>query len=456
MRLRTKIVALAVVPLLIVLALVAAAVQHQAAGLAVRERALVERAYLEQRRSELRSYVELAVSTVRPLYDSGRDDEGIRNDALRRLAALDYGNDGYFFVYDLQGRALMHSRQPELVGQVLWDLQDPQGRPTIQRLIAQAKAGGGYVEYVWPKPSSGGRAAPKLGYVTMLSRWNWMLGTGLYLDDIEATKSSLERQVGANVDATMAWIVGAAVVGLLAISATGLLLNLSEHRVAEAKLRLLARRVVQSQEEERGYMARELHDGTSQTLVSAKLLIESAVDDLHREQTAPPPSLHRALLRLNDALNEVRGLSHRLRPALLDTLGLPAALQHLAQEFSERGDVVANVAFGAAPPGALSDEIKTALFRVTQEALTNVRKHARASQVVISLDVAGDGVQLEIGDDGQGFDVAALQLDPRRGIGLRNMRERLEAVGGQFALRSSTAGTWITAVVPNATVRAPS
>ncbi|MDB5879703.1 MAG: putative signal transduction histidine kinase, partial [Variovorax sp.] len=107
MGLRTRIVALAVVPLLVALLLVAAAVYYQERDLAARERALVEHSLLAQRRSELRSYVELAVSTVRPLYDTGRDDEQTRDEALRRLAALDYGNDGYFFVYDMQGRSLM-------------------------------------------------------------------------------------------------------------------------------------------------------------------------------------------------------------------------------------------------------------------------------------------------------------------------------------------------------------
>lgn len=115
MRLRSKIVLLAVVPLLAALALVALAVQQQTTKLAGRERELVERAYLKQRRGELRSFVDLATSTVRPLYDGGRDDEAVRADALCRLAAPDYGSDGYFFVYDLQGRALMHSRQPEPV-----------------------------------------------------------------------------------------------------------------------------------------------------------------------------------------------------------------------------------------------------------------------------------------------------------------------------------------------------
>ncbi|MDQ8002040.1 MAG: cache domain-containing protein, partial [Pseudomonadota bacterium] len=112
MNLRTKIVALAVAPLLVALLLVALAVRHQERDLARRERVLIEQSYMAQRRSELRSYVDLAVSIVRPLYEAGQDDEATRAEALRRLAALDYGSDGYFFVYDLQGRSLMHSRQP--------------------------------------------------------------------------------------------------------------------------------------------------------------------------------------------------------------------------------------------------------------------------------------------------------------------------------------------------------
>jgi len=446
MNLRTKIVALAVAPLLIALMLVAFAVRHQERDLAQRERALIEKTYMTQRRSELRSYVDLAVSTVRPLYDAGLDDEATRNEALRRLAALDYGNDGYFFVYDLQGRSLMHSRQPELVGQSLWELRDSQGRTTIQDLIGRAREGGGYVEYQWQKPSSA-QLAPKLGYVTALPRWNWMLGTGLYLDDIEAAMQALDRQMNTNVTTTMLWIAGIAALCLAVVSATGLLLNLSEHRVSEARLRLLARQVVQSQEDERAHLARELHDGTSQTLVSAKLLIETAVDALERAREQVPPALGKALQRLNESLVEVRRISHRLRPALLDTLGLPAALERLGAEFGEEGGVAASVTLQGTPR-ELPQDVKTALFRVAQEALTNVRKHAKARQVRIVLAFDRRSVQLEVGDDGTGFDQAALELDPKRGIGLRNMRERVAAIGGRLGVRSDGDGTSIVAEVP--------
>lgn len=455
MNLRTKIVALAVAPLLIALVLVALAVRHQEHDLAQRERALIENSYMAQRRSELRSYVDLAVSNLLPLYESGQDDEATRNEALRRLAALNYGDDGYFFVYDLEGNSLMHSRQPELVGQNLWELRDSRGRYTIQELIKGAKenGGGGYVEYEWRKPSSA-QMAPKLGYVTAMPRWNWMVGTGLYLDDIQSTMDTLDRQMNANVTATLLWIAGIAALCLGVVSAAGLLLNLSEHRTAEAKLRLLARRVVQSQEEERGHLARELHDGTSQTLVSAKLLIESAVDSLDRQQHTTPPALAKALQRLNDSLIEVRRISHRLRPALLDTLGLPAALERLVDEFREEGGVDASMMIGG-ESFELQPEVKTALFRLTQEALTNVRKHAHAQHVHIALSFdEEEGVRLEVSDDGTGFDIDAVQLDPRRGIGLRNMRERMEAIGGRLTMCSNAGRTSIEAEVPARSARA--
>ena len=239
--LRAKLALLALLPLLASLLLIAFAVRQQESELAAREHALVRASYMDARRTELKHYVDLAVSTVKPLL--GRP--GGQAQALAILQSLDYGQDGYFFVYDLNGRVLMHSRQPELLGQDLWGLRDPQGRPTIQQLIAQAKAGGGYVDYLWRKPSSS-QLAPKLGYVVAVPEWGWMLGTGLYLDGIEATMAELERGARQNITDTMLWVGAVAVLGIALISAGALVLNLSEHRSAEAKLRALAREVVQS------------------------------------------------------------------------------------------------------------------------------------------------------------------------------------------------------------------
>lgn len=427
--LRGRLFLLALLPLLASLALIAFAVRQQESELAAREHALVRASYMDARRTELKHYVDLAVSTVKPLIGQ----PGGKEQALQLLSSLDYGPDGYFFVYSLDGRVLMHSRQPELIGQNLWELRDPQGRPTIQQLIAQARAGGGYVEYLWRKPSSS-LLAPKLGYVVAVPEWNWMLGTGLYLDGIEATMAELERGARQNITTTLLWVGAVAVFGVALISAGALALNLSEHRSAEAKLRALAREVVQSQEDERARLARELHDGVSQALVATKLLIESA----QHEPDGAARLQELALKRLNSTLAEVRHLSHALRPALLDTLGLPAALQHLAAEF----DAAGGTRFEAGIDGVereLPEGVKTALFRIAQEALNNAARHAQASRVAMHLHFApGGGLLLEIGDDGQGFDAEAAQAVADQGLGLRSMRERAAALGARLSLETSS------------------
>lgn len=426
--LRGRLFLLALLPLLASLALIAVAVRQQEQSLAERGHALVRASYMEARRTELKHYVDLAVSTFEPLL--GRP--GAQQQALAILSSLDYGPDGYFFVYDLDGRVLMHSRQPELVGQNLWELRDPRGQPTIQQLIARAKAGGGYVEYLWRKPSSQ-QLAPKLGYVVAVPEWGWMLGTGLYLDGIEATMAELEQGARQNITATLLWVGAVAVFGIALISAGALALNLSEHRSAEAKLRALAREVVQSQEDERARLARDLHDGVSQALVATKLLIESA----QQEPAGAERLQGLALKRLNGTLAEVRHLSHALRPALLDTLGLPAALQHLAGEF----DAAGGTRFAATVEGEeveLPEAVKTALFRIAQEALNNAARHAQATTVGLLLRFErGGGLALEVRDDGRGFDAEAAQAVADQGLGLRSMRERAAALGARLHLATA-------------------
>jgi two-component system, NarL family, sensor kinase len=457
-RLRRKIMLLAVLPLLAALLLIALAVHYQARDLASRERAMVEQAYMASKEAEIRNYVEQAMSMIRPLYDTGRDDEAIKSQAKDILRALTYGGgDGYFFAYEYNGLCLVLPPQPELVGQNLWEIRDRDGRPVVQSLVAKAREGSGYFRYVWNKPSVR-EVAPKLGYVVGLDRWGWMLGTGLYLDDIQSTLDTLDRQANAHIDATMAWIVAIALLAVGLVGGSALALNLSEYRAADAQLQMMARQLVHTQEGERAHLSRELHDSTGQTLVSVKLLMDSAIQQYQRDASAPgaatalPHTLERARARLNDAISEVRDISHRLRPAELDTLGLPAALRQLGEEFAAHADL-AFFLRERGPALELPEEIKTVLFRITQEALTNIEKHAKASRVDVRLVSSRAGVRLSVGDDGRGFEVAELAHDPRRGIGLRNMQERLAAVGGRLRLVSMPGSTRVIAEIPLAMIR---
>jgi two-component system NarL family sensor kinase len=292
-------------------------------------------------------------------------------------------------------------------------------------------------------------SAPKLGYVVLIPDWGWMMGTGLYLDDVDAALDKVDVQQSRNIATTMWWIAGLAILSALVIGASGLALNVSESRVADAKLKVLAQRVVESQEQERARLSRDLHDGISQWLVSIKLQIEAGIIRLAgnpEQQQAARASFERTAGELNKVLGEVRRISHDLRPALLDDLGLAAALEHLADEFAQHSGIAVRFSAEGNADG-LAPVVGTVLFRIAQEALTNIERHAAASQVEVVLARAARSLSLTVQDNGAGFDVDVIAVHPQRGIGLRNMMERMDAIGGRLAINSSAQGTLVRASV---------
>ena len=451
MKLRQKVIFLAITPLILALCAIALAVRHQSLLLAQQQRETIQQAYLSSKEAELKHYVALASHSISHLYDSGRNDEATRDEAMRILSSLSYGDDGYFFLYDMQGNTLMHPRQPELVGQNLFGLRDEHGQLTIQNLLQRARAGGGLERYMWVKPSTR-KPVAKLGYVIAMPKWGWMMGTGIYLDDVEQALAKIDVQQSGNIHNTMLWITGIAIAAAVAVASSGLALNISELRVADAKLKVLAQRVVESQEEERARLSRDLHDGISQWLVSIKLQIEAGIIRLTsgkpEQQQAAQAVFEHAADQLSNVMAEVRRISHNLRPALLDDLGLAAALHHLAKEYTLSSGTPVHFEASGCTDG-LPDVANTVLFRLAQEALTNIERHAAASRIDITLAGETAGVTLRIRDDGHGFDAEGIAQHPKRGIGLRNMMERMDAIGGRFEILSSTDGTIVTAHAAN-------
>ncbi|MBC3884499.1 cache domain-containing protein [Undibacterium griseum] len=451
MKLRYKFILLAIIPLLLSFAGIASAVFYQATILAQQQRNTIEQAYIASKETELKHYVTLGKSAILHLYKKSGNSLQDQEEAKKILSTLDFGDDGYFYVYDMQGKNLMHPRQPDLVGKDLWNLSDPKGNLTIQNLINTAKNGGGAVRYLWEKPSSG-QIAPKLGYVIPLNKWGWMLGTGIYLDDVDTALAKIDVQVEKNIHSTLFWMAGIALICALLTALSGLVLNISESRLAEAKLKVLARSVVRSQEDERARLSRDLHDGLSQLLVSIKLQIESGLAKLGTTLPVASParnSFDRATKQLNEALSEVRRISHDLRPAMLDDLGVVAAFEHLAGEFQNASELP--VSFTASGNfNRLSEISNTVLFRVAQEALTNIHKHAqKVSHVNMQLIETARDITLIIEDNGTGFDIQGIANHPKRGIGLSNMRERLATAGGHLDIRSDISGTRVIATIPN-------
>lgn len=204
-----------------------------------------------------------------------------------------------------------------------------------------------------------------------------------------------------------------------------------------AELQRLSAELRHAQENERRRMARELHDGVAQILSSLSIHID-LLDNLVTGLPSAKERLGQIKLLLEQALNEVRGLVWTMRPPALDDLGLPDALRGLVANLSRDGRIDIALQIDDSLP-ALAPIVATTLYRIIQEALSNVLQHSHASQVSVHLGTTNGTLHLTITDNGQGFDPAALALvsQDRRGIGLWSMRERAEEVGGTFSLRSA-------------------
>jgi signal transduction histidine kinase len=203
------------------------------------------------------------------------------------------------------------------------------------------------------------------------------------------------------------------------------------------------RRVVEAQELERRRLSRELHDETGQALTSILLGLRSLEESLETDDARAATAGLRELVVAT--LQDVRRLAVELRPSALDDFGLVAALEHLTTSFQEQTGI--QVDFGAAlGEERLPGEVETALYRIVQESLTNVVKHARARRVSIALTRMQHSVKAVVEDDGQGFDPENTR---EGGFGVVGMRERLFLLGGRLRIESSPgAGTTIAADVP--------
>jgi signal transduction histidine kinase len=216
-----------------------------------------------------------------------------------------------------------------------------------------------------------------------------------------------------------------------------------------ASLAQLATHLQQVREEERGHLARELHDELGALLTAAKL----DVARLKSKLGAQPPEVGQRLQHLTETLNSGIALKRRiiedLRPSSLANLGLTAALEILAREFSERSGIEVATSLEAVE---LEEAGQLTIYRLVQESLTNVGKYAEARQVDVSLRSYSNHVEVEIKDDGKGFDTRAARPSTH---GLAGMRHRVEAAGGRLTIVSRPgAGTRIAAVLPKLSVGA--
>lgn len=199
----------------------------------------------------------------------------------------------------------------------------------------------------------------------------------------------------------------------------------------------LARSVWRVQEEERRRLARELHDGIGQNLTAIAHMIGQALSGLSPAAKAACAGLQKAHDLVESTLAETRALSRQLRPQILDDLGLPAALRWLARTFGDNHALDIQLDL-VEPLPPLNGDAATLIFRVVQEGLTNIARHAQAHKVEISLHAAGQRAVLKLRDDGRGCDLATVFAagSDGRGGGVGGMRDRVRLFGGELRLES--------------------
>lgn len=434
MKLKQKIILFAVVPLLVVSFVIAMTVHRHSVLLAEQLRQVIKTAYLASKDEELKNYVALAKNSIEGADKAGAGDEGAREQAKATLAKLEYGGrDGYFFLFDINGKSLMHPRLTERVQQVWWDYKDANGKLVIQDLVRRGRAGGGFEDYLWEKPSRDNTLTPKRAYVVELPNLGWILGTGVYLDDVEDALTRIDAQVSRSVFDTTVWIAATALISVTVMILFGWSFNTWERRDATWK--------------ERKRIAGELHAGVCQRLGAAKLTSERKALEL-MEVDGPTDLAEEALrhtaAEIGVAMSEVREISHGLHPETLMQFGLAHTLQQLQEKWagSFSGEIELTIPGQARPLGLDSSFV---LYRIAQEALQNSVKYSEATRIAIRLRVGWRKVELVVADNGRGFPEGE---DFSPGMGLINMRERVKEIGGMLSITSTKEGVIIRAVVP--------
>jgi signal transduction histidine kinase len=222
-------------------------------------------------------------------------------------------------------------------------------------------------------------------------------------------------------------------------------------RQRSAGLRAYAISVQHAQEEERERISRELHDDICQRLSGMKFRVEVLADEAEPANKRMVRGLRDINQELDRAITEVQRISSNLRPSVLDDFGLVTALRMLCKEFEKLHAVRTSFREAHAPPGPVDSNIEIALYRIAQEALSNIARHSHAGEATLHLERLDESIQLTVSDDGTGFDEsdAARARGEGHGMGLMSMRERSELLGGTFRIESASGkGTTVTVTIP--------
>ena len=214
------------------------------------------------------------------------------------------------------------------------------------------------------------------------------------------------------------------------------------------ELRVLSQKLINMQDEERRRIARELHDSLGQELSAVKMMSDSICAD-----TALPPSSKKSALEMSSlvdhAIQQVRSISYLLHPPLLDEIGLTSALEWYAEGLTKRSGIDISICLDPPDFPRLAPEVEVTVFRIVQEALTNVFRHSEAHRAEVTVTLRDNEVRTRVCDDGKGIEPVVSELQPQGlGVGIAGMKQRVKEFGGTLKLVRNDPGTTVEASIP--------
>lgn len=440
MKSRTKLLLLTLLPLVAITAMVTSV--YYWSGLRALESELhsYRSELLETKKSELKAFLMMGVTAVKPLYDADVNGEN-QEQAKTILKAMRFEDDGYFFAYDSQGVNTLHAIKPQLEGKNLYGLKDENGVAVIAGLIDASKSGDGFLNFSWHKPTIDAQA-PKLGYAEYLSKWDWVLGTGIYIDDVDIQVAQYQTERLAKLQEQTLFATGLSLVGLIL---TGVVVSVLVSRatlplqhivasledVAAGGGDLTARLKVETKDEV-GDVARafnqfmdKLHPLIAEIRQSAEV-VQSAAHDLDDQSSSANEKMQSHCLETDKVVTAVTEMSATAREVASNTNSTAQAIESANRQIDEAQVEVSQAIEGI---GQLVAEVN-----LTSEAIQELSD--RTDQITKVLDVIGDIAEqtnllalnaaieaARAGEQGRGFAVVA---DEVRTLASRTQNSTLE------------------------------
>ncbi|WP_372742415.1 methyl-accepting chemotaxis protein [Neptunomonas sp.] len=390
LKLKHKMLMLTIIPLIVAILVVMLVVKVKLQEMGEHEVATIRSTMMTSKQETAKAFMDMALSAVQPIVDnaSGPDDAEARKKAADILRSMTYGEkkDGYVFVYDYSGTNIVMRPKPSMEGENLISLKDANGLAIIKELIDQAQQGGGYLTYIWNKPSKNADVQ-KLSYALGITKFGWMLGTGFYIDDIDDVVATTQQSIDSKMARTQLFIAAAGVVlltffVLIALYIAGKVIQ-PLRDTAEALIDIsrgkgdLTRRLKVMSKDEVGQVSQGFNDFADkiQRLV---IDLKGGIHDLSQSTS-----------QMNTVVSKAHSDVQRQRH---ETAQAAAAVHEMAAAAQE----VAGNAAGAASAAQEADNESISGQRIVEETITAIKALSddvnRASDVIGQLDVDADKI----------------------------------------------------------------